>query len=61
MAEVSVFYHVGGVMMDDEQKRRRWENDPPGWYFWSTDKGLRYLRGPYDSRDLAQDQLHCSV
>lgn len=61
MAEVPVFYHVGGVMMDDELKRRRWENDPPGWYFWSTDKGLRCLHGPYDSRDLAQDQLHCSV
>ena len=61
MAEVPVFYHVGGVMMEDEQKRRRWENDPPGWYFWRVEKGLRYLHGPYDSREMAQYRLHCSV
>ena len=49
-------------MMDDEQKRRQWENDPPGWYFWSgIHDGNRHLCGPYESRELAQCQLHCSV
>ena len=57
MAEMSVFYHIGGVMMDDEHKRRHWENDPPGWYFWRSDNGLRCLHGPYDSRELAQNEV----
>lgn len=62
MAEIAVFYHSGGVMMDNEQKRRQWKNDPPGWYFWSgIHEGDRHLHGPYESRELAQYQLHCSV
>lgn len=62
MAEIAIFYHGGGVMMDDEQKKRQWENDPPGWYFWSgIGDGSRRLHGPYDSRELAQYQLRCSL
>lgn len=57
MTEKGVFYHIGGVMMDDEYKRRQWENDAPGWYFWRFDNGLQRLYGPYDSRELAQDQV----
>ena len=58
---MQVFYHSGGVMMDDEQKKRQWENDPPGWYFWSGNAGARCLHGPYQSRELAEYQLHCPV
>lgn len=55
MAEIAVLYHMGGVMMDDEKKRREWENDPAGWYFWSgAGKGRRHLHGPYESREAAQ-------
>jgi len=62
MVEILVFYHMGGVIMDDEQKRRQWENDPAGWYFWSgVHNGERLLHGPFESRELAQFQLHCSV
>lgn len=62
MADIAVFYHSGGVMMDDDQKRRCWENDPPGWYFWSgIADGNRRLHGPYESRELAQVQLRCSL
>ena len=57
MSKPGVFYHIGGVMMDDEYKRRQWKNDPPGWYFWRMDNGLRCLCGPFDSRDLAQDEV----
>lgn len=56
MDKQDVFYHTGGVMMDDEHKRRQWENDPSGWYFWRRNYGLRCLHGPYDSRELAQNQ-----
>lgn len=58
MDKLKVFYHIGGVMMDDEYKRRHWENDPPGWYFWRSNNGLQCLHGPYESRELAQRQLH---
>lgn len=67
MNELGVFYHIGGVMMDDEYKRRQWENDPPGWYFWLGDNGIRRLHGPYEtsylaqyheSRELAQHRQH---
>jgi hypothetical protein len=54
MGEITVFYHMGGVMMDDEAKRRQWENDPEGWYFWSGARnGRRHLHGPYESQELA--------
>lgn len=58
MNQNAVFYHIGGVMMEDEQKRRRWENDPPGWYFWSSMRaGARRLHGPYDSREQADEEV----
>lgn len=62
MDEITVFYHMGGVIMEDEKKRRQWKYDPPGWYFWGgVLNGDRQLHGPFESRDLAQYQLHCSV
>lgn len=65
MDQNAVFYHIGGVMMEDEQKRRCWENDPPGWYFWSSLRaGARRLHGPYDSREQADEEvemLHCGA
>lgn len=63
MDQNAVFYHIGGVMMEDEKKRRCWENDPPGWYFWSgVQAGARRLHGPYDSREEADEEVgmkHC--
>lgn len=58
MDQNAVFYHIGGVMMEDEQKRRCWVNDPPGWYFWShIQAGARRLHGPYDSREQADEEV----
>ena len=58
MNHEAVFYHIGGVMMEDEEKRRYWVNDPPGWYFWSGVRaGARRLHGPYDSREQADGQV----
>ena len=58
MEQNAVFYHIGGVMMEDEQKRRCWENDPPGWYFWSSvQAGNRRLHGPYNSREQADEEV----
>jgi hypothetical protein len=48
---MQLFYHIGGVMMENEQKRRCWEDDPPGWYLRSGDW---FLHGPYETRELAQ-------
>lgn len=57
MAEIMVFYHMGGVMMDDETKKRQWEDDPAGWYFWSgAGQGDRHLHGPYESQEMAQHE-----
>lgn len=61
MDQNAVFYHIGGVMMEDEKKRRCWENDPPGWYFWSNvQAGARRLHGPYDSREEADEGVESS-
>jgi hypothetical protein len=58
MHQNAVFYHIGGVMMEDEEKRRNWANDPPGWYFWSGVRaGARRLHGPYDSREQADEEV----
>lgn len=58
MDQNAVFYHIGGVMMEDEKKRRCWENDPPGWYFWSSVRaGDRRLHGPYVSREQADEEV----
>lgn len=58
MNQDAVFYHIGGVMMEDEEKRRCWANDPPGWYFWSGVRaGGRRLHGPYDSREQADEEV----
>ena len=61
MDQNAVFYHIGGVMMEDENKRRCWENDPPGWYFWSdVQVGARRLHGPYASREQADEEVESS-
>lgn len=58
MDQNAVFYHIGGVMMENEEKRRCWANDPAGWYFWSgVGAGTRRLHGPYDSREQADEQI----
>lgn len=61
MSQLAIFYHIGGVVMDDEEKRHRWENDPPGWYLWRHENGVRRLCGPYDSRESAQSQVDSSA
>jgi hypothetical protein len=57
-----VFWHAGGHILDQEGRFRYWEPESPGWYYWfeGFDK-FRYLHGPFDSKEDAEQDLECSI
>jgi len=57
-----MFHHPGGHIRNEDGSLHNFlEPDPPGWYFWFTDRsGYTDLKGPYTSEQDAefyQEQL----
>lgn len=57
-ADCIPFLHPGGAILDEDGNRRYFDDDPPGWYFWSEDPdGVRRLHGPYDSMEAVDEEM----
>lgn len=59
----TIFEHKSGPILDEDGKRRYWEDDSPGWYFWDDGliNGSRFLYGPFRSEEEAEMQLEAAA
>jgi hypothetical protein len=57
-----VFWHAGGNIKNRDGELRYFEPESPGWYFWFEGPDhFRYLQGPFDSKEEAEEQLESSI